>query len=143
MFSVYFMTLDAKLNGEHIQYTASVLERLYERLSMDHKRHFYTKRDGNILRLDLAPAYFSGDMFSYKATVSIDERDISTRLSEPKKETLDIFPLGCTDKIAIDRNMRRGSTLVKRIAKDNTVLSTKKFSLDELDEIERYVRGLY
>ncbi len=138
------MTLDAKVNGSPIAYTQSPLEKLYERLSLCDERHFYTKRDGGIIRVRLHPAYLDRDMFRYQANVLNDGREMSIGLEDPRKELIEIITPEFDGKISVERDLRKGRVLIRKISQDKSLSLIKTFKLsDSLDAVERYVRSLY
>lgn len=137
-------TLQAKLNGQCISYTPSPLKRLCERLSLDDNRNFYTKKDREILRIRVHPVYLDGDTFRYRANVLRDERNISTRLEEPKKEILEILTPHFDGKISIEKNIEKGRIIIKKYSSDKSFQLRRTYGLDtDLDTIEKFVRGLY
>jgi len=137
------MPLEAKVNGKPIAYSPSPLERVYERLSLTQERNFYTKKDGNITRVNLHPAYRDRDTFKYRANIFNDGRDITFRLEHPKREVLEICTLDYKGKITIERDLQWGRILVKKKRKNKKIELRKRFGLEDIDALEKYVRRLY
>ena len=135
------MSLQAKVDGKAIEYFSSPLEKLFERLSYTNERNFYTRRIGEVIQVKISPAYFGRDMFKYRAIITNNGRDISSRLSEPLREYLTISTQN-EKEISIERDVKKGRVLVKQKSKKDKFSSRRIFTLDNDEELEKYVRGL-
>lgn len=137
------MPLDAKVNGVSMEYTPSPLERVYERLTLIPERNFYTKKDGEMTRVKAHPAYLEQDMFRWRANIFNDERSLHARLAEPKREVIEIISPKYKGKISIERDLQWHRILVKRIRSNKNIELRKRFGMNDIDDMERFVRGLY
>ncbi|MDP3728469.1 MAG: hypothetical protein Q8R18_03360 [bacterium] len=135
------MPLEAKVDGKAIEYTPSPIQTLFERLSYNPERNFYTRRLENNTLVRISPSYYHRDIFKYKATISNDLRNIGVRLSEPLREYLTIHTQK-EKEIIVERDMKKGSILVKQNIKKERFTSRRIFTFDDDVELERYVRGL-
>ena len=135
------MPLEAKINGIPIEYIPSPLQTLFERLSYINERNFYTRRIGKVIQVKISPAYFDRDTFKYKAAITDDGKEISTRLSEPLREYLTISTQN-EKEISIERDVRKRSVLVKQNCPKDKFTSRRIFTIDNDEELEKYVRGL-
>jgi len=135
------VSLQAKVDGKAIEYFSSPLEKLFERLSYTNERNFYTRRVGEVIQVNISPAYFDKDIFKYKAIITNDGKEIRSRLSEPLREYLTISTQD-EKEISIERDVRKRSVLVKQNCPKDKFTSRRIFTLDNDEELEKYVRGL-
>jgi hypothetical protein len=137
------MSSETTLNGTAIEYRKSLLATLYERICHPRNRAFYTKIDQDVLLIGEKPTYLFQDIFRYKATIARTNQDITTRLENPVRERIEILPKEFDGKIVIERDKKKGTIIVRTTTRDRSYHSRKTFSFDDLENLEKYVRGLY